>query len=65
MVGNISRDGKAVEFDFLDVSGSTERGMMNHLVFTMIDANHHTEEVAYMLPGNKPFVAHIDLTRTK
>ena len=65
MVGKISPDGKTVEFDFLDVSGGTERGMMNHIVFTMIDANHHTEEVTYMLPGNKPFVARGVLTRTK
>src|SRR6267142_5168692 len=43
MVGKASPDGKAVEFEFLDVSGSTQRGMMNHMVFTMIDANHHSE----------------------
>src|SRR5216683_3893827 len=56
MVGKISPDGKTVEFNFLDVSGSTERGMMNHILFTLIDANHPTEEVTYTLPGNKPFV---------
>ena len=65
MVGKISPDGKTVEFDFLDVSGSTDRGMMNHMVFTMIDANHHSEAATYMLPGNKPLVAHADFTRTK
>jgi hypothetical protein len=65
MVGKISPDGKAVEFDFLDVSGSTQRGMMNHMVFTMIDANHHSEAATYILPGNKPMVAQFILTRTK
>jgi hypothetical protein len=65
MVGKISPDGKTVEFDFLDVSGSTQRGMMNHAVFTMIDANHHTEGWTYMLPGNKPMVGQAVLTRTK
>jgi hypothetical protein len=65
MVGKISPDGKTVEFDFLDVSGSTERGMMNHMVFTMIDANHHSEALTYTLPGNKPMVAQAVLTRTK
>src|SRR5260370_38443090 len=65
MVGKISPDGKTVEFNFLDVSGSTERGMMNHIVISMIDANHHTEEVTYTLPGNKSFVARGVLTRTK
>jgi len=65
MVGKISPNGKTVEFDFLDVSGSTERGMMNHMVFTMIDANHHTEEATYMLPGNKTLSGGGELTRTK
>ncbi len=65
MVGKISPDGKTVEFNFLDVSGSTERGMMNHIVISMIDANHHTEEVTYTLPGSKSFVARGVLTRTK
>jgi hypothetical protein len=38
---------------------------MHHVVFTLIDANHHTEEWTYMLPGDKPFHAHVDLQRTK
>ena len=65
MVGKISPDGKTVEFDFLDVSGSTQRGMMNHMVFTTIDANHHSEALTYTLPRNKPMVAQAVLTRTK
>jgi hypothetical protein len=65
MVGKISPDGKTVEFDFLDVSGSTQKGMMNHMVFTMIDANHHSEAATYMLPGNKPMVGQFVLTRTE
>ena len=65
MVGKISPDGKTVDFDFLDVSGSTQRGMMDHMVFTMIDANHHSEALTYTLPGLKPMVAQFVLTRTK
>jgi len=65
MVGRISPDGKAVEFDFLDVSGNTQRGMMNHMVFTVIDANHHSEAATYALPGNKSMVGQFVLTRTK
>jgi hypothetical protein len=65
MVGKTSPDGKTVEFDFLDVSSSTQRGMMNHMVFTMIEANHHSEAATYMLPGNKPMAAQFVLTRTK
>jgi hypothetical protein len=65
MVGKMSPDGKTVEFDFLDVSGSTQYGHMHHAVFTFLDANHHTEDWTYMNPGDKPVHAHIDLQRTK
>jgi hypothetical protein len=65
MVGKISPDGKTVEFDLLDVSGSTQRGIMNYIVFTMIDADHHSEALTYTLPGNKPMVAQAVLTRIK
>jgi hypothetical protein len=63
MVGKLSADGKTVEFDFLDVAGGTERGHMHHAVFTFIDANHHTEEWTYMMPGDKPARGRMDLKR--
>jgi hypothetical protein len=65
MTGKMSPDGKTVEFDFLDVAGSTEYGHMDHAVFTVIDANDHTEDWTYMTPGDKPVHAHYDLQRTK
>jgi hypothetical protein len=65
MVARASADGKTVEFDFLDVSGSTDKGHMQHAVFTIIDANHHTEDWTYLMPGDKPIRAHMDLQRTK
>ena len=65
MVGKVSADGKTVEFNFLDVSGGTQYGLINHAVFTFIDANHHTEDWTYMQPGNKAVHAHFDLRRTK
>jgi hypothetical protein len=65
MTGKISPDGKTVEFDFLDVAGSTEYGHMHHAVFTFLDANHHIEDWTYMQPGDKPVRAHFDLQRTK
>jgi hypothetical protein len=65
MVGKVSADGKTVEFDFLDVAGSTQHGHMHHAVFTVVDANHHTEDWTYMMPGDKPVHAHFDLQRTK
>jgi len=65
MVARTSPDGKTVEFDFIDVSGGTQFGHMHHAVFTLIDANHHTEDWTYMMPGDKPVQAHFDLTRIK
>jgi hypothetical protein len=65
MVARASADGKKVEFDFLDVAGGTEYGHMHHAVFTFVDANHHTEDWTYIMPGDKPLHAHFDLQRTK
>lgn len=65
MAARTSPDGKTVEFDFLDVSGSTQYGHMEHAVFTVVDANHHIEEWTFLLPGDKPVHARMDLTRTQ
>ena len=65
MVAQVSPDGKKVEFAFLDLSGGTQHGHMDHAVFTMIDSNHHTEDWTYMMPGDKPMHAHMDLAREK
>ncbi len=65
MVGKLSPDGKTVEFDFLDVAGGTRYGHMHHAVFTIINADHHTEDWTYMTPADKPVQAHIDLVRAK
>jgi hypothetical protein len=63
MVARSSADGKKVEFDFVDLSGGNEYGHMYHAVFTFIDANHHLEEWTYMMPGDKPMHAKMDLQR--
>lgn len=65
MVAKSSADGKSVEFDFLDLSGGNQYGHMYHAVFTVIDANHHTEDWTYMMPGDKPVRAHLDLKRAQ
>ncbi|HET6177080.1 MAG TPA: hypothetical protein VFE61_09125 [Candidatus Sulfotelmatobacter sp.] len=65
MTARTSADGKTVEFDFLDVAGGTQYGHMHHAVFTIIDANHHTEDWTYMMPGDKPVHAHMDLQLAK
>lgn len=65
MVGTVSPDGKKVEFNFVDVSGSTKYGRMDHAVFTIIDADHHTEDWTYEMPGNKTMQGHMELQRVK
>ena len=64
MVGKLSPDGKTLEFDFLDLSGSNQYGHMHHAVFTFVDADHHIEDWTWMAPGDEPTRAHFDLQRT-
>jgi hypothetical protein len=63
MTGKMSADGKSVEFDFLDISGNALYHM-HHAVFTLVDANHHTEDWTFMMK-DKPIHAHFDLERSK
>src|SRR5258708_6659355 len=44
MAARMSADGKTVEFDSVDVAGSTHYGHMQPTVFTIIDAEHHNED---------------------
>jgi len=62
MVGKLSPDGKTVEFDFLDISGKMLTHHMQHAVFTVIDADHHTEDWTFQM-GDKPVHAHVELQR--
>ena len=64
MTGKMSPDGKSVEFEFLDIAGSTQYGHMHHAMFTAIDEDHHSEEWTFMV-GEKPVHARFDLTRAK
>ncbi len=63
MVAKVSPDGQTVAFDFLDVVGSTRYGNMHDAVFTVIDANHHTEVWTWMDPDGNTVHAHFDLQR--
>ncbi len=54
-----------MDFDFVDVAGNLQYGHMQHATFTVIDANHHTEDWTFLMPGDKPMHAHMDLSRTK
>jgi hypothetical protein len=63
MVATASADGKTITFNVVDVSGSKSHGYMEHVVFTAIDASHHTEDWTFLMPGNHPAQAHFDLHR--
>jgi hypothetical protein len=65
MAARTSADGKTLEFDFVDVSGNMQYGHMQHAAFTLVDANHHIEEWTYMMPGDKPVHARMDLQRVQ
>src|SRR3984893_5220346 len=62
MTGKMTPDGKKVEFELKDISGSTEEHM-HHSVFTIIDATHHPGNWTFMMK-DKPIHAHFDLRRT-
>ena len=63
MLARVSPDGKTMEFDFADLSGSDRSGHMHHAKFTVVDANHHIEEWTYMLPNNMAIHAKFELHR--
>jgi len=65
MVGKVSPDGKTIEFDFLDVSGSTQYGHMQHVVFNFIDSDHHTEKWEFAMADGKTEGGLLDLRRSK
>jgi hypothetical protein len=64
MLGKVSADGKSVEFAMFEISGSMENGHMHHVVFTAIDADHHTEDWTFQ-QGDQVVQAHFDLRRTQ
>ncbi|MGH9738578.1 MAG: hypothetical protein ACRD4X_08310 [Candidatus Acidiferrales bacterium] len=63
LVAKASPDGKKIEFNVVDVSGTKRYGYMEHAVFTVINANHHTEDWTFLAPGNHPMRLHMDLHR--
>ena len=63
MVAKSSPDGKTVDFDFIDVAGDLTYGHMQHAKFTIVDANHHIEEWTFLMPGDKPMHARMELAR--
>jgi hypothetical protein len=63
LVARNSPDEKRVEFDFVDISGSAEPTYLRQFVFTLITADHHTEDWTFILPGEKRLHAHFDLKK--
>jgi hypothetical protein len=64
MEGKITPDGKGVEFTLLDVTGGTQRGLLQRLVFNRMDANHIIEGV-FIMPDGKPVDLRGEFQRTK
>ena len=66
MVASASSDGKTITFDFLDATNlaSSEAGHMHHVVISMLDVNHHTEEWSFADHG-KEMKEVFDLWRKK
>ncbi len=67
LVGTVPPDGKTFTFDFIDATNllSSQMGHMQHVVFTLIDANHHTEKWEFAMADGKPMGGLLDLKRTK
>ena len=63
--GKMAPDGKAIEFSFLDVAGSTRGGYLKDMVITMIDADHHIVAFTFVMPDGKPIQLRGEFQRTK
>ena len=66
MTATASPDGKTLTFTFLDATNlaTPDAGHMQRVVFTIIEANHHTEEWTFAAPG-KEMKEFFDLTRSE
>jgi hypothetical protein len=64
MQASTSPDGRTVSFRFLDATNlaNPDAGHMDHVVFTSVDANHHTEEWHFIDHG-KEMVEKFDLQK--
>lgn len=55
MKATLAPDGKSVSFEFLDATNlaSPDAGHMHHVVFSMPDADHHTEQWTFLDHGKE------------
>ena len=63
--GKMSPDEKAIEFSFIDVTGSTRGGYLKDMVITMTDANNHIVAFTFVMPDGKPIQLRGEFQRTK
>lgn len=63
LVARGSSDPKIVDFEFAGISGTSEPVYLRHFVFTIVSADHHTEDWTFQLPGETQLHAHFDLKR--
>ncbi len=66
MQASMSPDGKIITFKFVDATNlsSPKAGHMDHLVITIPDADHHTEDWTFKTDG-KEMKEHFELARAK
>jgi len=67
MAATTSPDGKTITFDFFDGTNipTPESGHMQHVVFTIIDPNHHTEDWTFAAGKGKEMKEFFDLKRNE
>jgi hypothetical protein len=58
-------DKTTTAFDFVDISGSPAPAFVDHVEFTLTDADHHVEHWTFVLPGDQRLRAHFELTRSR
>ena len=65
MIGQVSPDGKTIKFDFLDATNvlPAQGGHMQHLIVTLTDENHHTEEWQFATNDGKTLREVFELTK--
>jgi hypothetical protein len=64
MNATTSADGKTITFEFFDGTNIGESGHMQRVVFTMVDANHHTEDWTFNAGQGKEMKEFFDLRRS-
>ncbi len=65
LVARNPTDPRIADFEFADISGDRSPLYLRRFVFTLVDADHHTEDWTFSLAGEKQLRAHFDLKRSR